>query len=333
MLSLFLSAALLLLPVLAAFTSKIPLRDPRIAATLACCALPWLAAFVLFGLYHPSSLNFLIAPFKVNYLSAYGIAHTLPLKGIDPIVLTRTPRVLLTLAVLLTLFCFFAFLFTNCRSSARVQTPPALPPLIAFNKLLILLIPFVLAYLALLFPRGLRGALFDRYLLLLLPIALMLLLRLYQDHTQSGLPWISYALVVVFAVYAVAGTHDDFGLCRAKLAAVNVLRAAGVPDTAIDAGFEHNALAQVERFGYINDPTINLLARDKLRLPSSFPTDCQPTWVWFTPAIVPGYALSYDPGACGGPSRFAPVTYREWLTARAVPIYVVDTVKEESARR
>ena len=129
--------------------------------------------------------------------------------------------------------------------------------------------------------------------------------------------------MLLFALYAVAGTHDAFSKYRAWAAAVSELRAAGVPDTTIDSGFEHNAMVQIETSGSILN-LINLpIAAEDLGPSSSFPPDCQPTWPMFTPAIVPGYALSFDPKACGGPSRFAPVSYRQWLLARSIPVYVV----------
>jgi len=49
------------------------------------------------------------------------------------------------------------------------------------------------------------------------------------------------ALATIFALYSVAGTHDAFGHYRARLNAINELRAAGVPDTSIDAGLNTTA--------------------------------------------------------------------------------------------
>jgi hypothetical protein len=47
---------------------------------------------------------------------------------------------------------------------------------------------------------------------------------------------------------------------------------AGVPDTAVDAGFEHSAMAQIERFGYINDPKMRMTAAVRITPPGLFPT-------------------------------------------------------------
>jgi hypothetical protein len=49
--------------------------------------------------------------------------------------------------------------------------------------------------------------------------------------------------------------------------------------------------------------------------------------------MVPGYKLSFDPDACGGPSGFAPVTYRGWLGLYSSALYIDDTEKLISTQR
>ena len=322
--SLFLSGVLLLLPVLIAFVLEIPIRDRRVAVPLACGLLLWFVACALLGQYHSYSLTFFVVPRGGNYVSEFGLANIFPLQGHDPIVLSLVARGFITFAVILTVFCFFAFLNTHRYRLGQTPAPVSCP--ISWNRLLILSVPFTLAYLSLLLPRGLRGSLFDRYLLPLLPIALMLLLRLYQDRVQPLLPLSSCSLVLLFALYAVAGTHDAFAMYRAKQAAVDELLAAGIPSNAIDAGFDHNAMTQVRQFGFMNDMRIHMPATAHLVQAPVFPADCKPDHQWLIPAIVPGYSLSYDSTACGGPSHFAPVFYNEWLVFRSVPIYIVNTV-------
>lgn len=332
MLSLFLSAALLLSPVLAAFAAKVRFRDPRVALPLLCGAALWIAAS--FSLHHhsPGILDMLIAPFRGDCISPFGLAATFEIQGIPPLVLPLAVRIVITAGVLLALACFFIFLAGNRRSPQIHSTPQPISAPIFWNRLLVLLVPFTLAYLLLLLPRGVLGFSFDRYLLPLLPIALILLLRLYEERVHLDLPWFSKALVLLFALYAVAGTHDAFSKYRAWAAAVDELRAAGVPDTAIDGGFEHNAMVQIETSGSI----LNLIdlpnPAEDLGPSSSFPADCQPTWPMLTPAIVPGHALSFDSKACGGISRFPPLSYREWLLARSVPVYIVNTVRPASGQ-
>lgn len=66
--------------------------------------------------------------------------------------------------------------------------------------------------------------------------------------------------------------------------------------------------------------------------PPPFPNDCQPEG-HFTPAIVPGYALSLDPAVCGGLANFAPVSYRNWLGGRIITVYIVETTRAVQAHR
>jgi hypothetical protein len=324
LLSIFLSFALFLLPILIAFIPAVSLRSRRTSTFLAVGGLFCASVYIFLAVAHPHTLVGLIAPFKGNYVTPYGILGSFSIKGYPPTVLAPLLRFLITILVLAALLCFSAFPLARPRRTFSASQPPVTGTL-SWPCLLILTGPFVLAYLALLLPRGLRGDLFDRYLLLLLPIGLILLLRLFQDRVQPNLPALSYALVLLFALYAIAGTHDAFCMYRARQAAVTELLFAGIPDTAIDAGFEHNGTAQIERVGYIAGPHTRPTTAAK---PSLFAVDCEPDEGWLTPAMVPGYALSYNPNACGGPSRFVPIAYRQWLRGfHTTTIYIVDTAK------
>jgi hypothetical protein len=239
---------------------------------------------------------------------------------------------ILTLIVLVAVLCFFAWLCTTRRAATGAQLEPLSSQPVSSPTLLVLLGPFTLAYLALLLPRGLSGDLFDRYLLPLLPVGIIFLLRLYQDRVRPNLPSISYAIVLLFGLYAIAGTRDAFSMYRARQAAVAELRSAGIPDTAIDAGFEHNAMAQIDSVGYIagphNDEPAAWAATHAV-----LPCNCQTDHGWLTPAVVPSYTLSWDPNACGGPAGFTAVTWRDWLLGfRNVSIYIVRTAKPAPAQ-
>ena len=74
---------------------------------------------------------------------------------------------------------------------------------------------------------------YDRYLLALLPLAIPLLLRgarVLRERTML-------AGVVVLALVSVVGTRDHLAYNAALWRAVDVLRARGVPDAQIDAGY------------------------------------------------------------------------------------------------
>jgi hypothetical protein len=319
----FFGYSMFLLPILFAFVPAISLRDRRIGNFLIFGGVFCLTAGLLLCVFDPDTFTALLAPYAGDYVTAHGLVDGTPIKGTRPIVLTPGIRVPLTIAVLFTLNCFFAFLYT----SRRRQQPTNTPERISWNNLLILLVPFALGYLALLLPRCSRGFLFDRYLLPLLLIAIVLLLRLFQDRVQVNLPFVCIAVTALFAVYAVAGTHDAFGMYRTRQAAVAELRAAGVPATSIDGGFEQNSMTQIEHSGFINEPRIRVPTTIFVAQSPLFPDGCQPQLAVLTPVIVPGYALSFDSSACGGLSSFASVRYFSWRGNRWVNLYIVKTLK------
>ena len=327
--SLFFSFALFLLPVLIAFVPAVSLRNKRAATALILGGLAFLAGAICVVVFHPANAFSLIAPFKGTYATRFGLAHSFPLKGFPPVVLPTGLRLLLTVVVLVAILCFLAALVSRRTAAQSAQTTPP----ISIPALRVLLIPYVLAYLGLLLPRGLRGDfIFDRYLLLLLPVGLILLLRIYQDCVSPNLPRLSIACIVLFALFAVAGTHDAFAMYRARLQAINELRAAGVPDNSIDGGFEHNGITQIERYGFINYPNMRIPAWAHVPKATPFPANCKPDDPMKIPGIVPGYTLSYDPSQCGGLAPFAPVTYSDWLIAGPATVYIVNTIQSEATR-
>ena len=322
LLSLFLSCALLLLPVLIAFVQKVSLRRQRTAALLACGVLFWLGVAIL-AFRYPRIINDLLAPFRGDYVNPFGLVPMFAIKGKPPLVLSIGFRVCITVVVLFILSFFFAFLFTSPRLSRPAQTLSE-SHLVSWSHLLVLLVPYAIAYCALLLPRGLHWVLLDRYLLFLFPIALIVLLRFYQDRVRLALPFPSSALVLLFAIYAVAGTHDAFSRYRAERAAIDELRSAGIPATSIDGGFEHNAMTEIERDGHILEFNVFHVAAENSR---QRPNECKPFLGSLTPAIIPRYAISFNSEACEGLSGFSPVTYRNWLSHQMVSIYVVNSVK------
>jgi hypothetical protein len=202
---------------------------------------------------------------------------------------------------------------------------------VSWKQLLILLGPFSIAYFLLLVPRGLITGLFDRYLIPLLFVEVVALLRLFEERVQHRLPYASAALALIFAVFAVAGTHDAFSMFRAEAAAFAEVRNTGIPASAIDGGIEQNGMTQLESVGFMNDPRIRVPTTFRVQPPRHFPKNCEPLGYWLTPAVVPRYALSFDPNACGGQSQFAPVSYRTWLGPSPTSIYIVNAPAPHSA--
>jgi len=320
----FSSFALFLLPILLLFLPALSLQRRCIRALLIIGGLLCVGGCIF--LEHKNMLNNFLGPVGNYILIGDGFADIAVLRENSASVFAHTVRFVVIAVTLLVLFCFSIFLLTSRRRPV-IFTQDPLP--ISWRDLLILIVPFTVAYLLLLMPRGATSGIYDRYLLPPLLIGVLLLLRLFQDRVQPELPLGCLIFVGLFAVYTIAGTYDNFGAYRAKLTAIAELRAAGIPDVAIDAGFEHNALLQVERFGFIKDePQRNPLPVQF----ASIPEQCRPTLVELTPVMIPGYRLSRDPEACGGASRFAPIRYRGWLGIHTSTLYIVNSSKTLSAQ-
>lgn len=308
-----------LLPVLIAF---VPLsfsrfrrgRDFLLLAGMLCVAV---LSLVLSGSH--SFINRL-APYPGNYVSEHGLIDGTVLQGVRPTVLGANLRIACTLIIFLSFCCFLIFLYSSRSLAAKQQTSRS----ISEKTLLVLLVPFALAYILLLLPLGLMGSFFDRYVLPLFFLGLIFLLRVFQSRVQPGLPAVSYLVTAVFAFFAVAGTHDAFSLYRAQAAAFAELRSAGVPATSADGGFEQNGMTQIETSGTLNDPRIDVPSTFHVKQPLPVSAACHPQMYWLTPAVVPRYALSYDPSACNGQSAFAPVPYHNWLAPHSGAIYIVN---------
>jgi len=249
---------------------------------------------------HPSLASI---PWITSTLNWEGINGSAPLPG-RPIVLTWPIRALVALAVYVS-SCILAGEVTNIRELARRAVRPfvdvsgrqfALAAMSLLNFL----------YCALLVVRLADIEIFDRYLLLLLPGTATVLLLWAESRERSE--WIlqktmpfAWALLAVFAFYGIASTQDYWALARARVTATGKLEAAGVPRTAIDAGFEYNAWTELQVSGRINSRwVVN---------PAGFyrPDLSQ------TPSVVPQYRLEYEPSAEAKVSEFGSVPYVSFL--------------------
>jgi hypothetical protein len=314
-----LETALLLLPVLLLFIPVFPRRNRRAAILLAGA----ISICVLFGLMmpHRPRMSLLLAPFLRNCITIYGFMNDKPFHGERPMILTPGVRLLLTTLVVVSVISFFAFLFTRRDQSSnavgRVQ--------LSWYQFGVVIVPFTLAYLVLLLPRGATNELFDRYLLPILTFAMIAILRVYQEQIQPRIPAATLIPIAIFAAFGIAGTHDLFALLRARVAVANELLANGVPPTAFDGGFEYNGLTQIDLGHFINDPKIPILPGDSFHpsVKKSYGV-CAPIFVDNYPVLSPRYGMAYDPTVCLGEAGFPPVTYRTWLGPRTNTIYIVN---------
>jgi hypothetical protein len=175
-----------------------------------------------------------------------------------------------------------------------------------------------------LLPRGLYALLYDRYLLGLMPLAIIFLVRLYQQVTGDNLPAISFLMLGAFGLFSIASTHDWFAANRARIVAVEEVHATGVPKTAIQGAFEYDGWTQIEAAGFVNEKRIEVPAgafHENMRM-YRLPEKCWHFFGWYAPSIDPKYLIVSSPSSCFADSTFPSVTFRTWLPPFQRTIYV-----------
>ncbi|HEV2325182.1 MAG TPA: hypothetical protein VGS10_14620 [Terracidiphilus sp.] len=226
---------------------------------------------------------------------------------------------------------FSALIAAACLALAQtlrtqLRTGEKFPRSILVRPMFWLLGPYFLSYCALLIVHARQeGGIFDRYLLGLMPFAIAPLIRLYELRIAPRLPSISFAMLAFYAFLAIAGTHDWFAWQRARLAAISELRAAGVPRTRIQGGYEYDGWTQLETAGYINDPR-SVIPRSAYHPNDhrpNVPKACQFYFVDETPVVHPDYTVAFvQPMSCLIAGKYSPVYYRAWLPPFHRAIYI-----------
>lgn len=310
---------LILFPVLSAWLPQARTLTAKARASIAAAVL--LLSGWAFAMYSKRSLDFRVMPWLSHVLGTQSIfASTGEMLGTRPVTLNLLTRTAISLLVILATMVFLAQTLSSRPRAAAISGPAHKPP----GNYVLLLLPFTLAYLLLLAPRATYSFIYDRYLLGLFPIAIVLLLKLYQERVSAALPFLSYGVLLLFASYTVAGTHDWFALNRARVDAVRQIQARGVPVTRIQGGFDFDGWTQINA-----EPSIFW---DRVHLPpgaspmqssdQTLDPDCRLNFAPYTPAIHPQYFLVFRQMHCLAPSSFAPVPYRNWLPPFRREIYI-----------
>ncbi len=311
----FLDAPFLLLPMVALFLPGVCRNRPRVLAIGSALCLAY-----LFMATYPSHLrgSFPLDPTGGDWVGVHGVYEFMILKGNPPILLNRAAQALLTVISIGGLLGLISLLRSRRPAPTTVASAG-----VSWKQLGVLLTPFCAVYLLLLVPRAGDFHLTERYLLALLVIALLCMVRYYQDCIRPRLPWVSVMLVGLMAIYGVVNTHNTFAVDRGRVALADELRAAGVPDTAVDNGWEYNQGVELQHAAFINDYRMVLPAHTYRPAPPLPPGTCEVNGHDLTPHIQPQYGISFDPNACYGPAPFAPVRYSRWLGAEPGTLYVV----------
>ena len=185
--------------------------------------------------------------------------------------------------------------------------------------------PFVLSYCALLVPRGLYSFLYDRYLLGVLPFAVLCVLLLYQRRVRSSLPRWVFAVLTLCSAYVVLATHDWFALNRARLQAVAAVQArTALPVTRIQGGFDFDGWTQLQNAPSVNWQAVVNPPGTYHRYPpdSALAPACHLNFAPYTPVIKPDYFVVFQPMTCLAPAQLGPVAYTNWLPPHIRYVYI-----------
>jgi len=193
-----------------------------------------------------------------------------------------------------------AMLWNSRRSSARDRE--------GLRTLVLMLGPSCLVYVAALVYRSVREwLLFDRYLILLMPLIAIGLLWFLQERVRTVPTAWNWAVVAVFALFGIAVTHDYLAAERARLAAATAVTSAGVPRANVAAGFEYDGWTQLELDGHV------LLPSEPIDNNRRYPVS-PPYWFWAKiPGVKPKYVVTYSRLPELAESPFPPVRFTTWL--------------------
>jgi Dolichyl-phosphate-mannose-protein mannosyltransferase len=316
-----------LLPILSIFLVRSPagLRSARNIAAVAGVVV----AILLFWWAMKSPHGyFRISPFGVDGSNVpfYGMGEY-EIIGHPPYSVPLIVRFLLIISIFAATASFFACLIgsrsrlaaADSRSASEQSSYPYVP-----NAYLLTL--FAAFAMATFFLSVTRSMVWDRYFLPLQFIVTLGIIRVYRQTISERLPWLCLAIGFVFTAYSVAAMHDFFSYQRARLDAINEIRAAGIPRLDIEGGHEYDSWTQLEQTGYVNEPRIQIPAGAyrEWTPPYDTPPECIGYTRRFAPSLHPLLHLSNDPNGCFAPSKFPPVAYKAWLSPRQRTIYVLE---------
>lgn len=307
----FFCLLLVVLPVIIAWLPRIGSAHGASFIAVAIILPLWVLFQIVANWTLPWVPHLLVAEFSVA-----NIAGMSPYRG--PFILPEPARLLFSVLIVA---AFLPLLVTACH---QLRGPNFMQS-IARRPVFWLLLPYSLSYFALLALHSIQeGGDFDRYLLGLMPVAIILLIRLYEIRIAPRIPAISVVTLALFSVLAIAGTHDWFAWQRARLAAIAELRAAGIPRTQIQGGFEYDGWTQIEDGGHVNDTLFTFPPGAYQPHPPvpQVAAPCRLDFAPYTPSVQPRFTVAFNPLPCLSPSKFSPVPYYAWLPPFDRSIYV-----------
>ncbi|HLI78173.1 MAG TPA: glycosyltransferase family 39 protein [Acidobacteriaceae bacterium] len=257
--------------------------------------------------HHDALAPFLLTPGGVQPPETMVLSFPTPILGPSPGHMTLAFRLLLTGIDLLSITLI----------AIAIRTPKLPVPSgrsITPQSLVLLTVPYSLAYLGLLIPRGVLFFTVERYLVFLLPVAVLWLLHLYQRTTVRNIGLFGLVPLCAFGLYGTFLLHDIFATYRANLEAIDEVRAVGIPREHINGGLEYNFMTQVTLRDYT--PANGIRMPDGSLLPKPVappPLPCAQPAIEYMPVVQPEFAIAYPSAGCLQLPQFAPVHFTTWL--------------------
>ena len=315
----------LLLPIVVLFLPEVRKSRGRVIAIVCAGFLGYLFLVIYTGGHLRGGFWTLLEPTMGDWVSASGGFGPFLSHGTSPVFLHADTQMLLTI---LTFGGLLGLITSLIRSYGMAPVTDSAPGA-SWKEVGVILWPFLVAYVLLLIVRAITTvnsgtpAIIDRYALEMLVVALILLVRYYQERIQPQLPIVSVLLVAIMAIYSVIVTHNMFAFYRARVSIEAELLAAGVPDTSVDNGWEYNINVELQHARSINNRAIVLPADAYVPTPPLPAGTCDMVWYDFYPHIHPLFGISFGPDDCYGPAPFAPVHYSRWPGLTPGTLYVV----------
>jgi len=312
-----LCTCLLVFPLLIAWLPRYKAFPQRIRLTLAA----FIAALAAgaYCLHLKRDLHLWTMPWLIHVIGSEGIfRYSWEMIGSRPVAIPVSLQAVFSLAIIAA-----AMVFAVAIGRQRNRGQSDADPRSGAYQMRGLLWPFGIGYVGLLISRGLYTFIYDRYLLGLLPLAILGMIRLMQ---RSGLrpPLVGWAVLTLFGLFGVFATHDLYALNRARIAAVQEVRASGVPIDMVQAGIEFDGWTQIQLAGHVNNNGIDMPAdafvNDTRYLQR--PQPCRFGFDRYLPALNRAYVVVLADATCGVQSVFPPVEYQGWLPPYRRWVYI-----------
>lgn len=244
-----------------------------------------------------------------------GVKQQNEIAGHAPVFLHLPIRLLLTICITASVVCSAFLLKFSSEIPVGDQERTESRPLSLYDARFLLL-TFAAAYAIVLIPRAFVGMVFDRYLMPLVMVLVILALLQIQERAGRLSYLLSWATLFFFTCFAVAGTHDLYAFDRARVAALDEVTRSGVPRTSLEGGFEYDGWTQILTTGFIPDVALTTQA------PGFRRNNCRNFFYVIAPSVKPRYLISFDASGCYPPSAFAPVAYHAWLAPHQRFLYL-----------